>query len=388
MISRDAFAEIQPDPATYASDAVPDLHLVEATQVRVPVQQAGEAAVATTVAIEQITEQPKEPRPPRAEIPQRKRGEARRREDPDEDIMRQYMQEMGRYSLLTKDDEIELSKKREAGQEAARRLETEKDLLKPSQRRQLRQAVKEGEAATKTFIESNLRLVVSIARRYQANGMPLLDLIQEGNLGLMHAVEKFDYKKGFKFSTYSTWWIKQAITRSIADKSRLIRIPVHRNDDFSNYRKALRNLAEMGTLNPSYAELAGQMGVSEQQVAQIILDNYRMDSVTSLHQPLNEDGETELHDIITDPKSSAGYEVTDARLTADVLLDEIDNVLEEREKRIIISRYGLQDGAPKTLEQVGNEFGLTRERIRQIERKALEKLRFKLPEDIKSLIEG
>jgi RNA polymerase sigma factor (sigma-70 family) len=369
---------MESDPVLQPREEEPNLHLVDEQPVAGETDRessvellAGETALAATTTVE--PQKHLAPKPPRAQTAQRKRGEAHRRDHPDEDPVRQYLRGIGRYPLLTKADEVELSKRREAGLAAARRLEEDKDSLKPSQRRHLRETVKDGEAASRTFVESNLRLVVSIAKRYQVSGMPLLDLVQEGNLGLIHAVEKFDYTKGFKFSTYATWWIRQAITRGIADKSRLIRIPVHRNEDFASYRKALQRLNETGK-GYNYQQLAEEMGVSEEKAAQIVAD-FQLDTIAYLHQPLNEDGEAELQDMIKDPKSIVDYEAAEARLMAKTLLEEIDKVLEEREKAIIISRYGLADGVPKTLEQVGHEFNLTRERIRQIEAKARAKLK-------------
>ncbi|MCU1429659.1 MAG: polymerase sigma factor, sigma-70 family [Actinomycetia bacterium] len=294
-----------------------------------------------------------------------------RREDRDyEDLVRLYLEDVGRHDLLTKDDEMRLAQAIEGGVAATEELGTKKRLT-PTQRRALRRKVREGEEAHRQFVNSNLRLVVSIAKKYQSSGLPLLDIVQEGNLGLIHAVDKFDWRKGFKFSTYATWWIRQAIQRGIANSARVIRLPVHAGDMLSALLKLRAQLE--GTLGrtPTLAELASEAELPLDKVVEVL--RYSVDTV-SLDEPIREDGDAELGDFVEDRNATAPF---DAAATA-LLPGEVAKVLavlDERERTILTLRFGLDGGGERTLEEVAEFFGLTRERIRQIEARAMSKLR-------------
>jgi RNA polymerase sigma factor (sigma-70 family) len=293
-----------------------------------------------------------------------------RSEAGEQDLVRLYLDGIGRYPLLTKDDEVRLSQAMEAGRQAAVLLDGSEKLT-PTRRRELRRVRREGDAATETFVNANLRLVVSIAKKYQSADMPLLDLIQEGNLGLIHAVEKFDWRKGFKFSTYATWWIRQAIGRGIDNTSRTIRLPVHAGDQI---RRLLRMRGQMeGELGrtPSAAELSEAMQMPEEQIRDLL--QYGAEPV-SLETPIGADGDTELADIVADLSAKSPFDVVaEAMLSGEI--DKLLAPLDEREREILRLRFGLDRGDPRTLEEVGETLQLTRERIRQIERTALSKLR-------------
>ncbi len=287
----------------------------------------------------------------------------------EQDLVRLYLDGIGRYPLLCKDDEVRLAQAIEAGRQARRRLESEEGLARAEVKR-LRRAVAAGDKAEEEFINANLRLVVSIAKKYQSADMPLLDLVQEGNLGLIHAVAKFDWRKGFKFSTYATWWIRQAIGRGIDNTSRTIRLPVHAGDQI---RRLLRMRAQMeGELGrlPTAAELAEVMQIPEDVIAELL--QYGADPV-SLDTPIG-DGDTELADIVADLTSPSPFDAAaEAMLSSEI--DKLLAPLDDREREILRLRFGLDRGDPRTLEEVGSELHLTRERIRQIERTALSKLR-------------
>ena len=285
----------------------------------------------------------------------------------DEDLVRRYLSEIGRYELLSKDDEARLAKAMEAGEGARRELDSGARLTS-ARRRELRRAVRSGDAAAEQFVQSNLRLVVSIAKRYQSSGVSLLDLVQEGNLGLIHAVEKFDWRKGFKFSTYATWWIRQAITRGIANTGRTIRIPVHASDTMMRVQRTRARMElELGRL-PSTAELAVEVDLPEEKVLETLL--YAAEPL-SLDEPIRDDAV--LADLVPDPAAPTDREATDAMVPH--LLEDVLSVLDEREREVLRLRYGLDRGEPRTLEEVGERFDLTRERIRQIEVRAMSKLR-------------
>jgi len=300
-------------------------------------------------------------------------GGHRRREgssDEDMDLVHAYLVDIGKHPLLTKDDEQRLAQEREAGLEAEATLANAKHLL-PDQRRQLQRTARLGRTAELTFVQSNLRLVVSIAKKYQGSGLPLLDIVQEGNLGLMHAVEKFEWRKGFKFSTYATWWIRQSITRGIANSSRAIRLPVHAGDTLNRAIKARTRLElELGR-RPTQAEIAADLEMSEDKLKEVL--QYGQ-TVLSLSEPLREDGDAELGDII--PDSTA---ISPAKAAVDAILpEEIKKLLkplDNRERKILALRFGLDGSGERTLEEVGREFNVTRERIRQIEARAMSKLR-------------
>ncbi|MGZ4589840.1 MAG: RNA polymerase sigma factor RpoD [Actinomycetes bacterium] len=286
------------------------------------------------------------------------------------DLVRVYLREIGRVPLLTAALEVELARRVEAGVFAAERL-TDTAPLDPTLRRDLGLIAEEGERAKNQLIEANLRLVVSIAKRYSGRGLPFLDLIQEGNLGLIRAVEKFDYTRGYKFSTYASWWIRQAVSRAVADQARTIRIPVHMVETVNRILRAQRLLVQSLGREPTIAEIADRVDLPPTRVAEI--RRLAMEPV-SLHSPVGEEDGSELGDLIEDSESTAPADVVSVGL----LQSHVEAVLThlgEREREVVRMRYGLTDGEPRTLEEVGKAFGVTRERVRQIEAKSLAKLR-------------
>lgn len=288
------------------------------------------------------------------------------------DPVRMYLQEIGRVPLLSAQQEVELAMALEAGTKAVVRLKEEDGPeLDDNDRIILERSVRSGEKARKRLVEANLRLVVSIAKQYVGRGMSLLDLFQEGNLGLMRAVEKFDYRKGFKFSTYATWWIRQAVTRALADQSRTIRVPVHMVETINKLARAQRALVQDLGREPTIAEIAGEMEMEPDRVSE--LRRIAMDPV-SLEMPLGEEGESTLGDFVEDPDAEVPVEAASFRLLQGYLSLALED-LNERERKVIIMRFGLEDGKVRTLEEVGEHFEVTRERIRQLETKALAKLR-------------
>lgn len=307
--------------------------------------------------------------------PPRGRGSIRRERndssEPEEDLVRMYLKEIGQYPLLTKDDEVELAQKMEAGKAASIQLENCDETVTTAERRELKRRVREGSQAERTFVNSNLRLVVSIAKRYKASGLPLLDLIQEGNIGLMHAVEMFDWRKGFKFSTYGTWWIRQAVTRGIANTGRTIRLPVHAGDTLKRVLKARAKLKK-DDVEPSIEQLAAYLEMDPERVVESLL--WASDPL-SLSQPLNDDPRADtLGDLIPDRSSTDGYDDVD-KSDLPSIVSHAFKCLDEREREILTLRFALSGGDQKTLEEVGGHFNLTRERIRQIEARAMTKLR-------------
>jgi len=312
---------------------------------------------------------------PRMAVTNRTRRERDRSKLTDErgrlttDLVSQYLTAIGEYELLTAELEVEFAQKIEAGEDAAARLE-EGDYKGKTEEVELKRLVRLGKQAKDDFLTANLRLVVANARRYaNTSGIDFLDLIQEGNLGLIRAVEKFDWRKGFKFSTYATWWIRQAITRAIADKSRTVRIPVHLHDTLAAVRAAQSSLkAELGR-DPKPAEIAEEAGVTVDKVELAL----GVADTVSLEQPVGEDG-AQLGDFIEDEDAVDPVKVTEELDIADSLRHSISR-LPDREGRILALRYGFLDGVPRTLEEIGEEFNLTRERIRQLEKLALCRLR-------------
>jgi RNA polymerase sigma factor (sigma-70 family) len=287
----------------------------------------------------------------------------------DRDLVRQYLDELQAFPLLTATDEVELSRSMEVGRAAE--LALADGPVPPAERRRLNAAVREAAEARRRFIQSNLRLVVSIARRYQTSGLPMLDLIQEGNLGLMRAVEKFDHRKGFKFSTYATWWIRQGITRAIADKSRTIRVPAHLGETLSVLARCSAHLLKTLGREPTAAELALESGFPIEKV----IDALAVEpDLVSLSVAVGDDGTTELGDLLCDANAEAPYDVAAAALEAAALRQSLDQ-LSARERDVLTLRFGLTGADPLTLEEVGHRFHVTRERVRQIEAKALTKLR-------------
>jgi RNA polymerase sigma factor (sigma-70 family) len=286
-----------------------------------------------------------------------------------DDLVGRYLADIGQYPLLTAAEEIELAQQIEDGKEAELRLAEEID-LKPAVRAALRRQVRQAAAAKQRFIQSNLRLVVSIAKRYQSTGLPLLDLIQEGNLGLIRAVEKFDHRKGFKFSTYATWWIRQAIGRGIADKGRTIRLPSHVVDTLSTLSKASGTLLKELGREPTAEELSELTGMPVDRVQTAMQATA---DVISLSAGIGEDA-TEFGDLLPDETAEVPFDVAAANLEK-AELRTLLRTLSDREREVLELRFGLVGERPLTLDEVGRHFALTRERIRQIEAKALTKLR-------------
>ena len=298
-----------------------------------------------------------------------------------EDPVRMYLKEIGKVPLLTADEEIVLAKQMEAGADAHNRLEEIEELLKDADDEKRAELLKEqkqmkmleyaGEEAKNRLAEANLRLVVSIAKRYVGRGMLFLDLIQEGNLGLIKAVEKFDYRKGYKFSTYATWWIRQAITRAIADQARTIRIPVHMVETINKLIRVSRQLLQELGREPFPEEIAEEMNMSVERVREILKISQEP---VSLDTPIGEEEDSHLGDFIQDDNVPVPADAAAFTLLREQLKDVL-STLTDREQKVLRLRFGLDDGRARTLEEVGKEFNVTRERIRQIEAKALRKLR-------------
>jgi len=286
------------------------------------------------------------------------------------DPVKDYLKQIGRVRLLTARQEVELAKRIEAGLFAGRKLAAGQDLAAEA-RADLEQVTEEGRTARDHLVEANLRLVVSLARRYTGRGMLFPDLIQEGNLGLIRAVEKFDYARGYKFSTYATWWIRQAITRALADQARTIRLPVHMVEAIGRMALVQRQLLQDLGREPAPAELAAELEVTPEKVTE--LRKHAREPV-SLHLPLGEDGDSELGDLIEDweaiqPGEAVGFVLLQEQLHA------VLGMLSEREAGIVSMRFGLAGGRPRTLDEIGKVYGVTRERIRQIESRTMSKLR-------------
>ena len=287
------------------------------------------------------------------------------------DLVRVYLNGIGKTALLTAEDEVQLAQTIEVGLYAEHLLENSEEPLTRAMKRDLKVLARQGKHARSHLLEANLRLVVSLAKRYTGRGMPLLDLIQEGNLGLIRAMEKFDYTKGFKFSTYATWWIRQAITRGMADQSRTIRLPVHLVEQVNKLSRIKRELYQNLGREATNEELAEESGIDESKI-ELLLRQSR--DPVSLDMPVGADEEAPLGDFIEDSEATDA----EAAVVASLRHSDIRSVLaslEVREQEVISLRYGLDDGVPRTLDQIGRKFGLSRERVRQIEREVMSKLR-------------
>lgn len=288
-----------------------------------------------------------------------------------DDHVKMYLKEIGKVDLLTAEEEMNLAKRMAEGEAAKKKLADKEAELDDAARAELEALVNDGEQAKKNLAEANLRLVVSIAKRYVGRGMLFLDLIQEGNLGLIKAVDKFDYTKGYKFSTYATWWIRQAITRAIADQARTIRIPVHMVETINKLVRVSRQLVQELGREPTPEELAKELNMSVEKVREI---SKISQEPVSLETPIGEEEDSHLGDFIPDDDAPAPSEAASFVLLKEQLGDVL-STLTPREAKVLRLRFGLDDGRARTLEEVGSEFGVTRERIRQIEAKALRKLR-------------
>ena len=290
------------------------------------------------------------------------------------DSVRAYLKQIGKVALLNAEEEVELAKRIEAGLYAAERLRRAMESgekVSPQLRRDLRWIVRDGERAKNHLLEANLRLVVSLAKRYTGRGMAFLDLIQEGNLGLIRAVEKFDYTKGYKFSTYATWWIRQAITRAMADQARTIRIPVHMVEVINKLGRIQRELLQDLGREPTPEELAKEMDITPEKVLEI--QQYAREPI-SLDQTIGDEGDSQLGDFIEDSEAVVAVDAVSFTLLQDQL-QSVLATLSEREAGVVRLRFGLTDGQPRTLDEIGQVYGVTRERIRQIESKTMSKLR-------------
>ncbi|MFH8571324.1 RNA polymerase sigma factor [Streptomyces sp. NPDC017993] len=331
-----------------------------AEQVTVP--QQGEAPAAETLTekvAEEAAEEPAPERPPRPETA-----------GPSSDLFRQYLREIGRIPLLTAAEEVELARRVEAGLFAEEKLTNTPDL--DSQLAvDLDRLVVLGRMAKRRLIEANLRLVVSVAKRYVGRGLTMLDLVQEGNLGLIRAVEKFDYARGYKFSTYATWWIRQAMSRALADQARTIRVPVHVVELINRVVRVQRRMLQERGYEPTPQEVAAHLDLTGERVSEVLR---LAQEPVSLHAPVGEEDDVALGDLIEDGDAASPVESA-AFLLLREHLDAVLSTLGERERKVIQLRYGLADGRPRTLEEIGRIFGVTRERIRQIESKTLNKLR-------------
>jgi RNA polymerase sigma factor (sigma-70 family) len=353
------------DPATTTLDTAVSIEAAEVEVVAADVVD-DEVAETTAVAADDTEAAPSNVRPDGSAVTSADLDELA----PSADLVRVYLNEIGKVSLLTAADEVELAKRIEAGLYATHLL-GQPNRYGMSKRRDLRAVMVDGERAKDHLLRANLRLVVSLAKRYTGHGMPFLDLIQEGNLGLIRAVEKFDYTKGFKFSTYATWWIRQAISRAMADQSRTIRLPVHLVEQVNKLQRIRRELNQSLGRDATTAELAGELDLTEERILELI-DLSR--DLVSLDQTVGTDDDASLGDFIADEKSPDAEAAVEAGLMRSQL-HAVLGTLDEREAAVIRMRYGLDDGQPHTLDEIGRAFKLSRERIRQIERETMAKLR-------------
>lgn len=287
------------------------------------------------------------------------------------DPVKDYLKQIGKVALLNAEQEVDLALRIEAGLFAEEKINADDGTMDPKLKRELEFVIHDGKRAKNHLLEANLRLVVSLAKRYTGRGMLFLDLIQEGNLGLIRAVEKFDYTKGFKFSTYATWWIRQAITRAMADQARTIRIPVHMVEVINKLARVQRQMLQDLGREPTPEELALELDMTPEKVVEV--QKYGREPI-SLHTPLGEDGDSEFGDLIEDSEAVVPADAVSFTLLQEQLHSVLDT-LSEREAGVVAMRFGLTDGQPKTLDEIGKVYGVTRERIRQIESKTMSKLR-------------
>ena len=287
------------------------------------------------------------------------------------DPVKDYLKQIGKVALLNAEQEVDLALRIEAGLFAEEKIAADDGSMEPKLKRELEFVIHDGKRAKNHLLEANLRLVVSLAKRYTGRGMLFLDLIQEGNLGLIRAVEKFDYTKGFKFSTYATWWIRQAITRAMADQARTIRIPVHMVEVINKLARVQRQMLQDLGREPTPEELALELDMTPEKVVEV--QKYGREPI-SLHTPLGEDGDSEFGDLIEDSEAVVPADAVSFTLLQEQLHSVLDT-LSEREAGVVAMRFGLTDGQPKTLDEIGKVYGVTRERIRQIESKTMSKLR-------------
>ena len=313
------------------------------------------------------------PAPQESDVETTDRGSRRGQtnDNPSADLVRVYLNGIGRTALLSAEEEVDLAQRIEVGLYATYLLDHSEKPLTRALKRDLKVLAKDGNKARAHLLEANLRLVVSLAKRYTGRGMPLLDLIQEGNLGLIRAMEKFDYSKGFKFSTYATWWIRQAITRGMADQSRTIRLPVHLVEQVNKLSRIKREMYQHLGREATNEELAEESGIDESRIEMLLRQS--RDPV-SLDMPVGADEEAPLGDFIEDAEATDAESAVVATMRHSDIR-EVLGTLEEREQDVIRLRYGLDDGVPRTLDQIGRRFGLSRERVRQIEREVMSKLR-------------
>ncbi|MCM2388550.1 RNA polymerase sigma factor [Streptomyces albipurpureus] len=327
--------------------------------------EPGSGAAVGRVSYDQIPDDPIEDSPDRSPAARAESG------GPSSDLFRQYLREIGRIPLLSAVEEVELARRVEAGLFAEEKLSNTPDINNSRLAVDLDRLVVMGRMAKRRLIEANLRLVVSVAKRYVGRGLTMLDLVQEGNLGLIRAVEKFDYARGYKFSTYATWWIRQAMSRALADQARTIRVPVHVVELINRVVRVQRRLLQERGYEPTPSEVAGQLDLPPERVSEVLR---LAQEPVSLHAPVGEEDDVALGDLIEDGDAASPVESA-AFLLLREHLEAVLSTLGERERKVVQLRYGLADGRPRTLEEIGRIFGVTRERIRQIESKTLNKLR-------------
>ncbi|MFF7639010.1 sigma-70 family RNA polymerase sigma factor [Streptomyces canus] len=347
---------------TTEQDAEPDVLVAVPPQNRVSHHPEAEPDAPPAQALEHVETEPAEPpEPPRARVDTG---------GPSSDLFRQYLREIGRIPLLTAAEEVDLARRVEAGLFAEEKLSTAPD-LDSQLALDLDRLVVLGRMAKRRLIEANLRLVVSVAKRYVGRGLTMLDLVQEGNLGLIRAVEKFDYARGYKFSTYATWWIRQAMSRALADQARTIRVPVHVVELINRVVRVQRRMLQERGYEPTPEEVAAHLELAPERVSEVLR---LAQEPVSLHAPVGEEDDVALGDLIEDGDAASPVESA-AFLLLREHLEAVLSTLGERERKVVQLRYGLADGRPRTLEEIGRIFGVTRERIRQIESKTLNKLR-------------